>query len=230
LIFRAKIVFYFNSGTKILIFWYKKHKEATICSLISYYRKLILMKSQILGSKSIIVFVACMFSLWTTAQKNLEMEWWQSLSPTWQEAFRKNLRTVRDINPNTIQLMWQLNELDISGNQGISDLTPLKPLKTLRKLYSNNTNISSLSPLADLAYLEVVEFQGTHIRNLKPLASLTELRRVNAAQTPLRKISSLCNLKKLEIVLCMETEVSRRDIRRFSKKNPTCRVIRDYLH
>lgn len=72
--------------------------------------------------------------------------------------------------------LHNLQELSISGNYDITDVSPLAGLTELRALYAQFTPITSVEPLAGLTHLEVLYLNyGTAITDISPLAGLIHL-------------------------------------------------------
>jgi len=69
-----------------------------------------------------------------------------------------------------------LTELNLGGNHGLADLTPLSGLTSLRRLNLNASNVSNLTPLSGLRNLRRLELVNAAVTNVGPLSRLGELR------------------------------------------------------
>lgn len=122
------------------------------------------------------------------------------------EHFDKKDGDIKNISD--IKYFTALEELNISFN-GISDLTPLAEIKTLRTLVFNGIKARDLSPLKDLKNMVCLVFcwnaGGSDIgfENLDALSNMKNLENIDAKNAGIKDISVLSNLTKLwDIQLC----------------------------
>ena len=156
------------------------------------------------------------------------------LSVEWRAYLAEAVLHGREITPQTLAGLADIDSLSIPTSIIITDLSGLCFFPRLRKLYvNNNTHLVSLKGLPS-ARLEVLEIQHCPIATLKGLDCCTRLHRLNIIQT---NISSLSPLWKngcqppLEILLCIESRIPRTSFARYiSRLPPNCRFVPDWLN
>ena len=83
---------------------------------------------------------------------------------------------ISDISP--LSGLINLEELELFSNRRISDVSPLRFLRKLRRLRLERNNISNVSPLATLHNLEELSLQRNNISDISPLDGLHENTRI----------------------------------------------------
>lgn len=94
--------------------------------------------------------------------------------------------------------VW-LKELNLWGNNELSDLSPLKDLKKLQRLYAYRTQVSDLSPLKTLHNLEVLYIYDTQVADLSPLKDLPNLQTLDVSGTQVSDLSPILPLIKRRV-------------------------------
>ena len=130
-------------------------------------------------------------------------DWYEFISPGF---FRTNLKLsyaeIEDLSPLVdYKHLTTLSIFPASREHFISDLSPLRGLIGLRKLFLPNQRISNLSPLSGLINLEEIDLSGnpiTNINALAPLAGLSKLRNLTLDLYPELDISPLNQILTLE--------------------------------
>jgi hypothetical protein len=173
-------------------------------------------------------------------------KWWNSMSVEWQNIFSRMAEL--DTVPSKEQLhhVVKINSIDISGNSGISSLSPLKELIDLSILNCSHTNIDNLWPIADLVDLQSLDCSNTPIKSCDPISDLMNLEDLNISHTDitsLQCISKIKNLRKLniehtgiesinvfgssslDIIYADGTPIAQAEVIAFKKQNPECIVI-----
>ena len=83
---------------------------------------------------------------------------------------------VSDLSP--LAGLINLEELELFSNRRISDVSPLRSLRKLRRLRLERNNISDVSPLATLHNLMELSLQRNNISDISPLDGLRENTRI----------------------------------------------------
>ncbi len=99
------------------------------------------------------------------------------------------------------------NEIDLTGNQQITDLSPLSKLTGLTKINISNTRISDLTPLRNLTKLESLDCSGSQVESIFPLRYLNNLRILNLNRTAVTELSPLSGFSKLEQLYLNATQI-----------------------
>lgn len=173
--------------------------------------------------------------------------WWAGLSLDWQKILSSYVKL--DPKPTTEQLhqLTMISEINIDGNDNITNLEPLSKLTNLKEIQADGTLISDISPLSELIDLKVLSCANTRVSDLRPLHSLVQLEKLDCSNTLLDsldglnsldrlevlnidktgvdKIQPLMGCKSLRIIYCDNTKVGKVDIDNFLDINPNCLII-----
>lgn len=141
------------------------------------------------------------------------------LSPT---TIRLEQLPARDLTP--LKNHISLKTLHIS-RMPVNDLTPLKNLTQLEHLVLSDTPLEDLEPVAWLKTLKQLDLSSTQAKNIKYLTCLKNLERLNIANTRVKRLKHLYNLEQLEELICYNTKISQREIEKFKRARPECRVV-----
>ncbi|MBE9485408.1 MAG: hypothetical protein IMY74_11205, partial [Bacteroidetes bacterium] len=173
-------------------------------------------------------------------------KWWNAMSVEWQNVFGRMAEL--DTVPSKEQLhhVAKISSIDISGNSGISSLSPLKELTDLSSLDCSNTGIDNLWPIADLVDLQSLDCSNTVIKSCEPLRDLMNLEYLNISHTGITTLQSIIRIKNLrklniehtgiesinifgsnslDIIYADGTTISQLEVISFKKENPECIVI-----
>ena len=142
------------------------------------------------------------------SQKEALARWWKDLSYEWKAIFKRKVELIADATPSDIKNISLISELDISGNQYITNIEPLSQLSNLTRLDISGTNISDLKPIRNLTRLEELNISNTQVSNLEPLKYAGALRYLELINTPVKDITTLKRLGKLQSLNLTGTEVS----------------------
>jgi hypothetical protein len=160
------------------------------------------------------------------------------------EVFESNNNTITDITPLSILLSptiirlerlpandltplkshTSLKRLKIS-RMPVDDLSPLKNLTHLEQLVLSDTPLENLEPIAWLKTLKQLDLSSTQAKNIKYLKCLKNLEQLNIANTRVRRLKHLYNLEQLEELICYNTRISPREVEKFKRERPECRVV-----
>jgi Leucine-rich repeat (LRR) protein len=173
--------------------------------------------------------------------------WWAGLSLDWQKVFRSYV--TLDPIPTTEQLhqLTLLSEINIQGNDNITNLEPLAKLTNLNDIQASGTLISDIGPLSELIDLKILSCANTRVSDLLPLQSLVQLEKLDFSNTLLESLDGLNSLNRLQIlkidktgvdkiepvaackalrfIYCDNTKVGKVDIDKFLDSNPDCLII-----
>jgi Leucine-rich repeat (LRR) protein len=148
--------------------------------------------------------------------------WWQAMPDVWKNVFSAMLPLDSPPQREQLHEISFLKRIDISGNQGITTLEPLRKLSSLNQLFAASTGITELMAIKDLFDLEVLDvsntpvidpvplsrleklrdlnLSGTRVVDLSPLKGLSNIRRIGIDQLQARNIEILTGLRRLELV------------------------------
>ncbi len=150
-------------------------------------------------------------SIYTT-RLSLEEElttWWAGLDYDWQMTFKRAITVIDDtLSFSQIKRIVEKNELDLSKNEFVTDLSPISKLTNLKKLNISNTKINDLGPLSSLTKLEVLNCSHTMVNNLEPLKYSINIREIHCNNTLITDITPLRNFAKLEKLYCFTSPIN----------------------
>ncbi|MBL6447289.1 leucine-rich repeat domain-containing protein [Fulvivirga sp. 29W222] len=142
------------------------------------------------------------------SQKEALTRWWSDLSYEWKAIFKRKVELIDSATFSDIKNISQISELDISGNQYITNIAPLSQLSSLTHLDLSGTNIYDLKPIRNLTKLEELNISNTPVDNLESLKYAGELRYLELKNTPVKDITILKRLGKLQLLNLNGTRVS----------------------
>ena len=151
--------------------------------------------------------------------------WWNSMSGEWKIAFGKYVKYTGLPNKDQLQQMANLTEVNISNNQAINTLEPLKEVTNLKKLFCNSTSVSDLTPLKDLIDLQILEANNTKVSNLRPLTNLTNLEKISVENCGLTNLQGIEKLNVLKTLYCDKNTLTLDQVDALNKVLPSCLVV-----
>lgn len=113
---------------------------------------------------------------------------------------------LRDLEP--LRNMSMLEELDISLNYAIKDVTPIVGLVNLEKLRLKKVAIGSLAPLTSLVNLVHLDCFNAGISDLSPLSKLPKLMHLDISHNSVSDLSPLRSLNYITYLALASTKVS----------------------
>jgi hypothetical protein len=159
--------------------------------------------------------------------------WWKNLGKEWKDVFTAASGVKGQPDKLQLQRIANLEELTITENFSINDLTPVQKLSRLKELTLTGTAVSSLGPLsvmlsleslhcgknpvtdltpiAGLSKLKDLDFSNSQVEELMPIQNMTWLESLKFSGTQVKKLKYLVNLTKLKVLEFYNTKVSSLD-------------------
>lgn len=151
--------------------------------------------------------IASIYTTKLSIEKDLQ-NWWGELSYEWRSIFKRKLGTVNDsISIGQLLQIIDLQQLDLSENRYVRDITPLAKVTSLKSLNIANTQVEDLKPLRNLTKLEILDFSNTTIDDLTPLKYAVYLKDIRLNNTNVEDVSVFANLGLLEYVNIANTRI-----------------------
>ena len=104
--------------------------------------------------------------------------------------------------------MDSLAHLNVSGNPGLRDLSPLAQCAGLRHLSAVDTAVSDLSSLTNHPALKEIVLSSTQVTDVSPLASIPTLEMIWLYGTAVEDVSCLAALPRLSDLNLRKTQVT----------------------
>jgi len=175
------------------------------------------------------------------------MVWWNGLSFEWKSLISKKLNLNQVSSSSDLDKMNSIEKLDLSFNQNIRTLEPIRKLENLKNLNCAGTKVFNLSALESTPNLEILWCFDSFIDSLEPLTQLKNLKVLDCSNTQIKNLEPLRNLKNLEVLVCSSNQLSsieplihlpslkslsididhfdKKAIRSFKRLKPSCTVL-----
>ncbi len=150
-------------------------------------------------------------SIYTTKISEREelTNWWKEVPYEWQDVLRKEISVFSSsFDYRMLREIVNLESLDISGNQYISDLSPLNKLEKLKTLNISNTKVRNLLPIRNLTKLQTLYCSHTNITSLEPIKYLIEIKELECNNTSIIDLQPIANFTQLEKLDCSSTPLT----------------------
>ena len=122
-----------------------------------------------------------------------------------RKAIAKELKKKPDeLRPEDYGNVEQLS----MGELGVTDISPLKGMTKLKKLFVRKNAIIDISPLKNLSNLTVLGFSGNLITDISPLKDMTNLTSLGLGANQIGDISPLKNLINLTELSLAKNQIS----------------------
>lgn len=156
--------------------------------------------------------------------------WWDSLSPGWQEVICNAAEMSPDPSKEELARVWNIDSINVSGNERIQDLEPLSKFQKLRVLIAGKTGISDLSPVRENREIIYLDISQTDVTNLSPLDGMPKLKVLKADQCKLDNFDFLRKSIELEEAYVDGTGINDINAREILEVNPTCLLVYKTVH
>ncbi len=117
------------------------------------------------------------------------VKWWNSLNTDWKKVFSRSVQISDVPAKEQLAALVNIDSIDISGNQKITDLAPLKMVLNLKVLRISNTAVTQLDPIAELVSLQMIDITNTKIKNINALGKLRRLSLLKCDDTPIDSLT-----------------------------------------
>lgn len=142
-------------------------------------------------------------------QTAILQEWWNGLNSGWKDIFSRATGLKKSPDPEELQQISDLDELDLDQRKGLSGLEPIHKLYRLKSLKMNDTQIADLLPLASMHSLETLIISDNPVEDISPLEGLSKLVQLEFENTPVDDLSVLTGLVHLEILNMAGTQIKK---------------------
>ena len=103
---------------------------------------------------------------------------------------------ITDISP--LGSLVNLEQLDVSGNYEIADITAVKDMSKLQTLDFSINSVADLTPAAGLGSLQRLNGSDNQIASLPDMSAMTSLTALDLSKNQLTDVSALASLSQLE--------------------------------
>ena len=150
---------------------------------------------------------------------------WEELDEEWKIIARDYTTISENPTKEELHSLLKMEELDISGDENIKTLEPVRRLYNLKKFNISNDQFEDFSPIGDAIELEDLNLSNTNIGSLGFLNKLYLLQYLNIENTQVKTLDSLVGLKSLKIIFADESGIDDQAAFEFRKNQPNCIVV-----
>jgi len=133
--------------------------------------------------------------------------WWKALDQPWKDIFLQEFNLKGEPNKIQFQKIANLEQLIITENSQINDLTPVQHLSRLNELQFSGTTVSNLDPLSKMVKLQVLRCQKNPIVDLSPVNGLPKLKELDFSNTQVETLEPIQNMIQIETLKFSGTPV-----------------------
>ena len=151
--------------------------------------------------------------------------WWDTLPIYWKAVFSKQVQIESQPTTEELHKIINMQELDLSGNSFLQNLTPVTRLTNLKSLNISQTEINFIQPLQSLANLESLNLADTYINSIEALHGMTNLKYLNINNTPISDLTPLANDPNITIVIAENTPIGTVEANALKEKQRQVTVI-----
>jgi Leucine-rich repeat (LRR) protein len=126
--------------------------------------------------------------------------WWEDLSYEWRSIFLSKLSITGEPDLKAIKSLENLEELDLSGNDFITDIRPLSRITGLKKLSLARSGITSIVPIRNLNELKELDISYSGVGSIDALKYASALKIFRFSHTPVQDISVIARMAELEVL------------------------------
>lgn len=150
---------------------------------------------------------------------------WKKMDEAWKEIVRNNAVISEPPTKEELHSFLKIKELNISGNEKIDNLSPIRKLFNLKALNISSVKATDFSPVGDAIELEDVNISNTSVKNLEFACNLYNLKEINIENTSVNSLEPLKELKNLKIVYADNSGIGDKVAFQFMRSNPDCLVV-----
>lgn len=133
--------------------------------------------------------------------------YWGEMEAVWVDVINANLKFEDSISKPDIHRILKIKELEIDGNDKITNLLPLKYMPLLESLNISETSISDISPIEELTSLKKLRAKKSQVTDISAVKKLINLEVIDFEETSVSDISALSGLKNLDTLAFNTTQV-----------------------
>ena len=156
--------------------------------------------------------------------------WWDALSEQWREVISKTAKISSNPSDEELTKVGNVDSINFSGNQYITDLTPLSKFQKLRVIIANKTGIQDLLPIREHKEIRYLDISETQVTDLSIVSHFTKLRVLKADQSKIQSIDPLQRTTSLQKLYVDGTTVNDINALEFLEVNPKCLLVYKTIH
>lgn len=135
-------------------------------------------------------------------------DYWESLSQPWREVIRKSAQIGEEPDKEALHRILTIREIDLSKDEEIVTLEPLRMLIQLQKLNCSHTAVDDLGPVSKHKNLVFLDASYTGVKDIHALADMKKLRVLKCNHTGVEDVSFLSGCIGLDSLFFESTPVA----------------------
>jgi Leucine-rich repeat (LRR) protein len=132
---------------------------------------------------------------------------WRELENGWKKILRKYATISEFPTQEELHTLLTIKKMDISGNQEITTVNPLKWFFNLTSLDASSTKVIDFTPVSQVIELEDLNISGNNIAHIDFLSNLSRLHVVNLENTYVSSLRPLENKHSLRIIYADNSQI-----------------------
>ncbi len=125
---------------------------------------------------------------------------------------KHELKFSKETWSEKIQTLFQLKNLNLSGETFFTNVNPLSKFTELEKVNLENTQVKNLDGLRNAIFLKELSLSNTNIDQLESIARLPNLEKLNVSNTRLISLSGIENFSRLTALSVANTLLSPKEL------------------
>ncbi len=121
-----------------------------------------------------------------------------------EDTIKASLSPIYDM----LQHIAKTTELNVAGDEKITNLNPLAELSELRILDCSNTKVSDINPIRNLNKIKELNISGTNVTDISNLKYANVVQNFRADNTKIKDISAVAFFKDLNSLSLANTDVN----------------------
>jgi len=150
---------------------------------------------------------------------------WRELEGGWMKILRKYAKLSEVPTQEELHTLLTIKKMDISGNQEITTVNPLKWFFNLTSLDASSTKVTDFTPISQVIELEDLNLSGNKIDHIDFLSNLSKLHVVNIENTGVSSLKPLENKQNLKIIYADNSQITDEAVFSFRSQSTESTVI-----
>ncbi len=151
--------------------------------------------------------------------------WWDTLPDKWRKVFSAAIKTGMNPSKEELARVMNLDSVNLSGNNQIRDLEPLRKLRKIQVIIASKTSVKDLSAIGAHKNIRLLDISDTPVEDLSVLDPFQKLTVLRADNSKIQSITPLVDNASLKALYVDHTAINNNHVQDFLSKNPRCLVV-----
>lgn len=150
---------------------------------------------------------------------------WEELDNEWKKILMDLGNFGENPTREELHSLLKIEELNLSGNDSISYLNPVRKLYNMNSLNLSFVNVEDYSPVGEAIELKWLDMSNTNLESVDFLSNLSRLQELRIENTSVSSLETLQGLKNLKYIYADSSKINDNSAFKFRQENPDCIVI-----